>query len=557
MARSSAEITAQRVELSQLLDGIAEGSVVLPDFQRDFVWSEGDIASLVATVMMGWPAGSLLLMRGAPEFFETREFEGAPSKAPVTQYVVLDGQQRLTALFHALRDGGGDARYVLDLDKLDKIRRSSIGEVLSAEELEEAIEVFDVRDLDRRLRPSASGPLLVPFSALASASAFFEWRDYASSQAPPGLQDSVRTRLADAYREFLGTVNHFQFPVVIMENDLPTEAVARIFERINKGGQELSTFDLLVARAYSPDWNLRLEWDRAQRETDLIEIYLRDEGLPVLQALALREFADVRRPALLKLNPPTIQREWDASVEAMEKAAEFVERSGMRSRPWVPYQQLLVPLAALALAHDLEAWRPLLESWLWARSLQMDYDVASSTKMSADFATLSDAIALHEPLTFKVSLDPLLEATRRQQGALWRTFLSLMLRNQAVDPFTGAAMAPEAESSPSAVVTPLVPRNPSEPKATLHLRVLSQMLLERGGGKRFRNRSMLAALGEATQTDPATVERLKSQFLVLDESSAWDPEGTLAKRFGLARSYVQREFPLIQLVEAPPDETPT
>src|SRR3954453_15761332 len=97
------EIVARSVDLSRLLEGIDQGAVVLPDFQRDFVWSDGELMVLVATVMVGWPAGSLLLMEGSPPFFNTREFSGVTRKIDQVSLVVLDGQQRLTALYSSFR----------------------------------------------------------------------------------------------------------------------------------------------------------------------------------------------------------------------------------------------------------------------------------------------------------------------------------------------------------------------------------------------------------------------------------------------------------------------
>src|SRR5882757_4617441 len=134
MARAGTDITARPLNLADLLDGIEDGSVVLPDFQRDFEWSEAEVVSLMATVMAGWPAGSLLLMRGAPTFFSTRPFKGAPRRDVEPTYVVLDGQQRLTALSNALR-GTGDLVYAVDLDV--------VGDDPGAtEQLEEALRVF-------------------------------------------------------------------------------------------------------------------------------------------------------------------------------------------------------------------------------------------------------------------------------------------------------------------------------------------------------------------------------------------------------------------------------
>jgi hypothetical protein len=555
MASGGADIVARQVELVTLLDGIRDGSVLLPDFQRDFEWSEGEVASLVATIMMGWPAGSLLLMRGSPTFFQTRAFVGVNNKADKTTYVVLDGQQRLTALYNAMR-GAGEHRYAVDLTTLDALSGNAEGVThaieagaVSAEDIENAI---DVRKKDR---PAPADPLeeklQVPLTALASAADYFEWRDrYLEGLKNRAGEPAARLRLTRAYKDFLGTANVYQFPAVVLENDLPAEAVARIFERINRGGIELSTFDLLVARAYSLNWNLRDEWQRARDELEYIEPYLGDDGLVVLQGLALREEGDIRRPAVLKLSPAKIQTEWEDSALAMEMASEFVMGSGMRSPKWLPYRTLLIPLAALARDHDLEAHREVLESWLWARSLGMDYDVASSTKIAADYRRLDKALTLGDDVRFDLDVAWFNTATRRQHGALWRSFMSLLLRRGARDPFTSETLMPEVSSALPTTAT-LFSKTGDEPSSP-HLRVFGQFLVQRGGAKRFKGRAVLAAMRDAAVRDPHAAANLASQFLPDPSTVEWtsDYEQMIALRLNNVVQYVVSELPRVDLVRS-------
>src|SRR5687768_2418808 len=94
-------------DLVELLDGIDAGQVALPNFQRDFDWTDSDVRALLATVLNGWPMGSLLLIEGnaaTRDFYDPRAFEYAPPLAKTPETIVLDGQQRLTSLYTALYD---------------------------------------------------------------------------------------------------------------------------------------------------------------------------------------------------------------------------------------------------------------------------------------------------------------------------------------------------------------------------------------------------------------------------------------------------------------------
>jgi len=104
-------------DLLPLVKGIYEGKILLPEFQRDFVWSNQDIKDLLVSILNGYFIGTfLLLRRGASFDFEIRYFQGVQEANPnlpkepdekKVDKVVLDGQQRLTALFYVLYHPNG------------------------------------------------------------------------------------------------------------------------------------------------------------------------------------------------------------------------------------------------------------------------------------------------------------------------------------------------------------------------------------------------------------------------------------------------------------------
>src|SRR6266478_5449037 len=90
------------ISLNTLIGRIREGRFVIPDFQREFEWKASDIRQLMKSIFLDYYIGSLLLWKGKKENFEALSceaiygFEGTP--AP--EHIVLDGQQRLTAMHY-------------------------------------------------------------------------------------------------------------------------------------------------------------------------------------------------------------------------------------------------------------------------------------------------------------------------------------------------------------------------------------------------------------------------------------------------------------------------
>ena len=100
------KFTSDELPLAQLLDQAARGELQLPDFQRGWVWDDDHIRSLLASISLSYPIGAVMtLVAGNPEVnFKARVLEGVSwtnDAQPAT--LLLDGQQRLTSLFQALK----------------------------------------------------------------------------------------------------------------------------------------------------------------------------------------------------------------------------------------------------------------------------------------------------------------------------------------------------------------------------------------------------------------------------------------------------------------------
>ena len=92
--------------LSSIVHEIERGSVKVPQFQRDFVWSKDKSARLLDSLLKGFPIGTFILWKTDEELRSIRNLGGVnlppTPKGDSVQYV-LDGQQRLTSLFATLK----------------------------------------------------------------------------------------------------------------------------------------------------------------------------------------------------------------------------------------------------------------------------------------------------------------------------------------------------------------------------------------------------------------------------------------------------------------------
>lgn len=94
--------TPDSKKLIALVNHARKGRLVLPQFQRNFVWSASEIIDLLVSIMQGYYIGTFLLLRTAPDDvpFAVRPLEGIeiPNNHLRPEKIILDGQQRLTSL---------------------------------------------------------------------------------------------------------------------------------------------------------------------------------------------------------------------------------------------------------------------------------------------------------------------------------------------------------------------------------------------------------------------------------------------------------------------------
>lgn len=110
-------IKPDRDYMTTILEKIKSGKIMIPKFQRDFVWTSGQILDLLDSILKGFPIGSLILWTPEQNKFKVLyDIEGVridtdsiTSKVENVCYI-LDGRQRVTALLSSLFEEGKNSK---------------------------------------------------------------------------------------------------------------------------------------------------------------------------------------------------------------------------------------------------------------------------------------------------------------------------------------------------------------------------------------------------------------------------------------------------------------
>ncbi len=92
--------------ISQLLYEASLGKIQLPEFQRGWTWDDDRIRGILASLSQGYPMGAIMrLQYGNPDIkFKYRTLEGVGELDAIPDYLILDGQQRMTSMYQAAYD---------------------------------------------------------------------------------------------------------------------------------------------------------------------------------------------------------------------------------------------------------------------------------------------------------------------------------------------------------------------------------------------------------------------------------------------------------------------
>ena len=430
--------------LKDLLAEIHNRSTVLPDFQRDFVWEPGATQDLIVSIANNYPAGSLLRVRDTKRVFAAREFEGAPPLNGAQHiFLVLDGQQRLTSLYQAFY-GVGEHRYFLDLGKLRDGADfdEAIFHVRATTKWAKAREDFNVQAKE----------LLLPLSVLKDgAGGFLRWILQVTNPMPADERTVMLDSLTQISKLWIDVIDGYLFPVVTLSDKTEPDALCTIFETLNRTGVKLSVFELLTARFWPQNINLRALWDKACTDYPIIKNFEVDPYY-VLQGISLasRKAPSCKRGDVLNLAASDINEWWGKVVLGLKTGLEILRDDCKVMLPkWLPYETMLPPLAAVLArvgnpkTAEAGAQREKLKRWFWCAVFGQVYESASNSKSAKDTSELVSWLqggAAPESIT-TFSFDPraLRDVTPRQRS-IYRGVINLILGEGARDFHTQAVI---------------------------------------------------------------------------------------------------------------------
>lgn len=441
--------------LGDILGNIGKGRIQLPDFQRGWVWNDDKIRSIIASVSQGFPIGAILTLEagGSDIRFKTRPIEGAHSTVSEPDTLILDGQQRLTALFQAFMSGNPGSTtnaqnkemrryYYFDMDACLQDGTEREKAVLSCGK-DKKLKKSDGEDVDVSSIENEFAYHLFPVYKIFDSGNWM-WESLKHWKFDPEKLDLLRMFES----EVIDRIKQYNIPSIHLPKNTLIEAICLIFEKVNTGGAKLTVFELLTAAFAAKKFSLRKDWEKREQRLKKHAVLEELENTSFLRTLTLlstnakSDTASCTRREILRLKVEEYKKWADKVDDVFEKVDCFLQSQKIFNAGDLPYPTQLVPLTAILADRDGEielSMRDKIARWYWCGVFGEMYGASTDTRFANDLSEVTAWVKEEqdEPRTIREANfheNRLLEL-RTRNSAAYKGVFALLMRNDGCRDF--------------------------------------------------------------------------------------------------------------------------
>ena len=406
------ETHSQTESILDIVRGIDNKSIMLPEFQRDFRWELSQTHDLfdslirdifIGTIIYGKPSFSLTLREIDKR---PRKEKGSNSPLELHSYstedikklaqtknlrIVLDGQQRITSLYRAIT--GIDTVYVILSENLDV--ESTINSNFSLEDIvahasvesEEnknaiSLKLSDVYDYE--IKSLEDEDLNQNFANSMYGIILLEDSDKSFIKANEKLYRQTVKKILDLYKQ--------QKMVAYYLLDMDLEKFCTFFERSNSRGIQLNFTDILAAKLYG-GFNLRKEIEEFENQIDFKlnrEILIR--AIAYIVSSKNHSSASIEKQFILKnLEAKDFKENWQSVCDLYNRSLNYlIDQYFIVSQSWMSSENMIIPLMMYlkeikGFENMNESQREFIEYWYWASVFSNRYSTSSNEIIVIDY----------------------------------------------------------------------------------------------------------------------------------------------------------------------------
>lgn len=452
-------------KLSFLLNQVENHEIQLPDFQRGWVWEDTRIRALLASLTKGFPIGAIMLLESGGDFnFKCKNIEGSGDEKKEPQLMILDGQQRMTSTFLAMRSKNPvntmtdqnkpiKRYYYLNMNTVldsEVDRYDSIIAVDENKQIRENIGRDIVLDLSTREKEFENK--MIPFNILSDQNELNEWRN--EYQKFYNFNSEDIKQYQDIDDNVLQQVVNYEVPYIKVLKNTPKEAVCQVFENVNQGGKPLTVFELITATFAADNFDLKEHWKSIKEEFSKYDTLKNFDNTSFLIAMTLliamrkKKTISCKRKDVLNLNYKDYAENEDDLKNGFIKMYKLLVEMNIFSSNDIPYNTQFIPLSVICtlLGQEIEniSVKDKIKQWFWCGVFGELYGGANETRYANDVKQVYDWIKGGKEIPKTISDSNFssmrLIGLQTKNSAAYKGIMALILGNKSLDWISGSEM---------------------------------------------------------------------------------------------------------------------
>lgn len=352
--------------IAKVIQNIDTKKYFLPSIQREFVWGPQQIEKLFDSLMRGYPISTFLFWEvpkekvGEFQFYEflrdyhqlnNRHNAKASLSGSDDITAILDGQQRLTSLYIALK---GSYAYKLprrrwnDLSAYPK-RKLYINLCRESEDPDFLYDFAFLTDDEAKNDPNDEENFWFPVGEILNFNTMPLVNKYLIKNELMNRKTSIAEFANDTLMTLFQVVHIDGIISYYLEQSTELDKVLNIFIRVNSGGTTLSYSDLLLSFA-TAQWatlDAREEINNFADEVNSIgRGFNIGKDIILKSCLVLSKFSNItfKVDNFNKTNMLSVEKNWSRIIDAFRKAVELISSFGF-SRDNVTSNNAFIPIA--------------------------------------------------------------------------------------------------------------------------------------------------------------------------------------------------------------------
>lgn len=437
MSNINRDIVSEDMKIITFVDeNLAKDKLLIPTFQREFVWEPENIRKLWDSIFKFYPIGSILYWVTDNYLtthrklggFEFPHDEDAVRKFKDWSYI-LDGQQRATSLLVSIYGGKGKVKEDKNFD-YTMYFDSTNAEFFCANELKKRQEKVNPAFLVRLRDVPKWG--------------FSFYKDVASQE---GYNEDIERNLVQLARIFT------DYKLVLIKiQGVDVDEVCEIFERVNQEGKKLDPVDIIIAKTYrNEDFDKGIKMFYLRDKLKELKEILSSKGhrfqdignLTIVQMISIclrkeetgtRKSFGITPKALYNLTTEDLENNWKKCKNTILDTIKLLSDLKVHGPNILPYAYLIFPLCYHI--HNNHSPRlQIAKQWFWRMAFGLsDFRRADEVYNYCNefFDKLEqDEEALIPKLT--ISRSKLVKSNYYYRGALSRAVLCILAKQNPRD----------------------------------------------------------------------------------------------------------------------------